>query len=272
MALRRLESLVPPPATPTAASGDFAEVEADLGTALPADYKELVRRYGYGSFCELLHLWSPFFGPCTMMEQAREVLDADTQLARVAPNAVPFARYPEPDGALPWARSDNGDVAYWLTWGEPKEWPVALWNPRGGERYDLVEGGAAAFLAAWIGGEPPLSLFRRPAIRSFDPWRARVHETIALSAASGPFEMRLEALRAAFDPVEMRGAYGDEDDDDKRQVHFVADHGAVRISYDTVYGHNVRLAAPAEQIDAARACVENAAATMGSTVVRVIRS
>jgi hypothetical protein len=271
MALPRLEALVPPPATPTAASGDFAAVEADLGTALPADYKELVRRYGYGSFCDFLHLWSPFFEPCTMMEQARAALDADTQLARVAPNAVPFARYPEPEGALPWARSDNGDVAYWLTWGKPEEWPVALWNPRSGQRFDLVEGGAAAFLSAWIGGDTAFTLFRKPAFRSFDPWRARVHETVALSAASGPFDGRLEALRASFAPVEMRGASGDEEDD-KRQVHFVADDGAVRLTYDTIHGHNVRLAAPAERIDAARARVEAAAATMGSTVVRVIRA
>jgi hypothetical protein len=206
-----------------------------------------------------------------MMSQARGVLDADTQLARFAPKAVPFARFPEPDGALPWARSDNGDVAYWLTWGAPDEWPVALWNPRSGQSYDLVEGGAAAFLAEWLVGDTTFKLFPKPSFRSFDPWRARVHETITLSAATGSFDARLAALRAAFDPVEARGSYG-EDEDDKRQVHFVAERGAVRLTYDTVYGHDVRLAAPAEMIDTSRARVEGAAASMGVAVVRVVRA
>jgi hypothetical protein len=271
MTVARLSELVSPPDAPVAAAGDFAAIEADLGTPLPGDYKELVRRYGYGTFCDFLQLWSPFFGDCTMMAEARGVLDADAQLARVAPKAVPFMRFPEPDGALPWARSDNGDVAYWLTWGEPEQWPVALWNPRSGQHYDLVERGAAAFLADWISGESTFKLFPKPAFRSFDPWRARVHETIALSASTGSFDARLAALRSAFEPVEMRGAHGDEDDE-RRQVHFVADGGAIRLTYDTVYGHSVRLAAPPEMIDAARARVEGAAATMGVSVERVIRA
>jgi len=263
-ALERLADLLPPPASPTAAVGDFAAIEADLGTPLPHDYKELVRRYGYGCFCELLHLWSPFFAECTMMSQARGALEADRQLARFSPKAVPFAVFPAPEGALPWARSDNGDVAYWLTWGEPDAWPVALWNPRSGDRYDLVEHGAAAFLAQWIGGETKLALFPEPEVRSFDPWRARAHATIPFSTPTIPFDARLHALMAAFAPVEMRGSYG-EDEDEKRQVHFVADGGAIRVTYDTVYGHNVRLAAPEASMDAARARIERALAATGCT-------
>jgi len=40
-ALGTLAALVPPPAAPTAAAGDFALVEADLGTPLPSDYREV---------------------------------------------------------------------------------------------------------------------------------------------------------------------------------------------------------------------------------------
>ncbi len=145
-ALDDLAALVSPPARPCAAEGDFALAEKDLGTPLPRDYKALIRRYGYGTFSDFLHLWSPFFVDSTMISRAREALDADRQLARVALKAVPFAQFPERDGALPWARSDNGDVIYWLTWGEPDAWPVAVWNARGGDRYDLIEGGNVAFL------------------------------------------------------------------------------------------------------------------------------
>jgi hypothetical protein len=270
--LEELFIIVPPPASPTAAAGDFAAVEADLGTKLPADYQELVRRYGYGTFSDFLHLWSPFFAPCTMMAQARASLDANRALARVVPKAVPFPPFPEPDGALPWASTDNGDVVYWLTWGAPDAWPVALWNPRAGEKYDLVEGGAAAFLAQWLGGQTRFRTMDAPDFRSFDPWRARVHETIEVKApAATTFDTRLAAILAAFAPVERRGAYGDEGSP-KRQVHFVAEGGAIRLTYDTVYGHNVRLAAPEEGIDDARAKLARAVASFGGTLGRVHRA
>jgi len=206
-----------------------------------------------------------------MMSEARGVLAADEQLSRSAPKAVPFAAFPARDGALPWARSDNGDVAYWLTWGEPDAWPVALWNPRSGDRYDLVEEGAATFLAQWIGGETRFQRFAKPEVRSFDPWRARVHETLTFSAPTSTFPARLQALAAAFAPIEPRGGFGD-DDEEKRQVHFVAERGAIRLTYDTVYGHNVRLAAPEAMIDAARARVERALASMGCAVTKLVRA
>jgi hypothetical protein len=270
--LEELFALVPPPASPTAAEGDFAAVEADLGTTLPSDYKELVHRYGYGTFSDFLNLWSPFFAPCTMMSQARDTLDADRSLARVAPKAVPFPPFPAADGALPWARTDNGDVVYWLTWGQADAWPVAVHNPRGGPKYDLVEGGAAALLVQWLRGQPRLSTIQSPSFRSFDAWRERVHETIEVKAPAGSsYGDRLAAILAAFAPVERRGEYGDEEDA-RRQVHFVAEEGALRITYDTVYGHNVRLAAPSDRIEAARETLARAVAAFEGSLGTVHRA
>ncbi|HRG94663.1 MAG TPA: SMI1/KNR4 family protein [Polyangiaceae bacterium] len=268
--LSRLRALAPPPAQPTASRGDFAEVEAELGAPLPPDWKALIEAYGYGTFVDFLHLWSPFFAPCTMASQARATLDADRQLARAWKKAVPFALFPEPDGALPWANTDNGDVLYWLTWGPPEEWPVAVWSPRGGERTDLVEGGAVEFLVGWLGGArvcplfPPDRDYRAPEARPrpcFDVWRERTHVSLALEVAvgsagggagAGTYARRLEALVAGLGPVESRGAYGDEDSE-QRQVHLLAADGAWRVTYDTVYGHQVRLAAPPAELAAARA-------------------
>ncbi len=272
MSLEELVALAPPPGSPTAAEGDFAAVEADLGTRLPAGYKALVHRYGYGAFSDFLHLWSPFFAPCTMMSQARAALDADRTLARVAARAVPFPLFPERDGALPWANTDNGDVVYWLTWGEPDSWPVAVWMPRGGEKYDLVEGGAAAFLVQWLDARRPFATMNSPTFRCFDAWRARVHETIAVNAPVGSsFDDRLAAILAAFAPVERRGEYGEEGSA-RRQVHFVAEAGAIRVTYDTVYGHNVRLAAPEDRIEVGRAALARAVATFGGALGTVHRA
>lgn len=285
MSLERLEQIVAPPLSPVAAHGDWSAVERALGTPLPSDWKALVEAYGYGSFCDFFHLQSPFFEPCTMIEQAKQTLDADRQLAKMFPKAVPFPSFPDADGALPWARTDNGDVAYWLTMGSPDDWPVAVWNPRGGERFELVDGGAVRFLAGWLGGEFAVSVFPKSAdFRKerdvwFDAWRMRVGQTIQLATESEtPEELegteyawRLAALVAALQPVTMRGGYGDEDDE-SRQVHFVANDGAWRLTYDTVYGHNIRLAAPAEQLDAARAKVDEGVRAMGCRVTRVVTS
>lgn len=282
--LSRLRALAPPPAQPTASRGDFAEVEAELGAPLPPDWKALIEAYGYGTFVDFLHLWSPFFAPCTMASQARATLDADRQLARAWKKAVPFALFPEPDGALPWANTDNGDVLYWLTWGPPDEWPVAVWSPRGGERTDLVEGGAVTFLVSWLGGARACPLFPpdrdyRSAEASprpcFDAWRERTHVSLVLEAGeageagagagAGTYARRLEALVAGLGPVESRGAYGDEDSE-QRQVHLLAADGAWRVTYDTVYGHQVRLAAPPAELDAARARITSIFEALGLRV------
>jgi hypothetical protein len=278
--VEKLVRLIPPPDSPTASNGDWALVEADLGTTLPRDWKALVERYGHGTFADFFHLLSPFFAPCTMMSTARGALAADRVIAKAFPKAIPFPLFPDAEGALPWAQTDNGDVAYWLTWGEPDEWPVAVRNPRGGEKYDLIEGGAARFLAGWLGGERACTVFPsdldfRDNSRSprFDPWIERVHVTLTLRETTPPpedleettYAWRLRALLAALAPIELRGEHGEEDDE-RRQVHFVARNGSWRLTYDRVYGHNIRLAAPPEQLDEAKRRVALAATAMGCAV------
>jgi hypothetical protein len=268
MSTPSLEVLVPPPAAPTAADGDFANVEQELGTALPADWKHLVRTYGYGTFGEFLHLWSPFFTPCPMAVQARGTLDADRELTMAAPGeAVPFPLYPDAEGALPWANTDNGDVVYWLTRRAPDAWPVAIWNARGGPEYDNVDGGAAALLLRWMAGEQFSRLLRPDPPRCFDPWRERTHFTVHLSGEARPFAERLASLIAALAPVELRGASGPADGD-RRQVHLVCEGGAWRFTYDTTYGHNLRVAVPPGDVAAMQARVRKATVAMGCTIRR----
>jgi hypothetical protein len=240
-------------------------VEQALGTSLPTDWKHLVGRYGYGTFGDFFHLWSPFFEPCTMLAQIRMTLEADRQLAVAAPNTVPFPLHPDPGGALPWGRSDNGDVAYWLTRGTADTWAAVLWNPRGGDEYDLVEGGAAALLAGWMSGERTGRRFPAGAPRCFDPWRERKHLTIHLTGDSRPFSERLQALVDELAPVEMRSA-SENDEDERRQVHFVSEQGAWRFTYDTIYGHNLRAAVPPDDVAAMQARIRKAAAAMGCRI------
>ncbi len=255
-ALAHLVGLCPPPERPVAADGNFAAVFSELGATLPSDWVALVSRYGYGTFGDHVHLWSPFFLPCTMMDQARVALEADRALARMHPKAVPFALFPDAQGALPWANTDNGDVAYWLTEsGTPDRWLVAVWNPRSGQEPSLHEG-ALDWISTWLEASDS---------RWFDPWRERTHLTIAIAdAANTPFVQRLARLQDVFGPVVARGGYGDEDGE-KRQVHFLASAGAWRLTYDTVYGHSIRVAAPKDELASAEAAVDRALRSMGCT-------
>lgn len=51
--------VVAPPRRPLAAPVDWATLEANIGTALPDDYKWIIERYGPGSFDEFLHVLEP---------------------------------------------------------------------------------------------------------------------------------------------------------------------------------------------------------------------
>lgn len=252
--LRRLAELAPPPKMPVAAEGDWEAVFADLGTSLPDDWRSLVSVYGYGTFGDHVHLWSPFFAPCTMMAQSRGALEADRMLARMHPKAVPFALHPEADGALPWAGTDNGDVAYWLTGrGSPNGWLVAVWNARSGREPLLFES-AVDWIRTWLSDSEA---------RWFDAYRERVLLTVRLAdTPATTYQDRLERLRDALGPVVARGAYGDESSE-ARQVHFLASEGAWKVTYDTVYGHAIRLAAPKDELALAEAAIDRALVSMG---------
>jgi hypothetical protein len=237
---------------------------------LPSDWKALVEAYGYGTFADFFHLWSPFFTACTMMSQARGALDADRTLAASWKGAVPFPLFPESGGALPWGRSDNGDVAYWLTKGKPDAWTVAIWNARGGERFHLVKGGALAFLEGWLGGKQRIEVFPNDIdfrdggrfAPCFDAWIERAHFTIDLEPPpEGSYAKRFATLTSELAPVTMRGGFGDEGAE-KRQAHFMA-RGTWKITYDTVYGHNLRVSVPKSNVKAARAELRKAVEKMG---------
>ena len=82
---------------------------------------------------------------------------------------------------------------------------------------------------------------------------------------------RLGPLLEALGPAQVRGSYGEEEE--RRQVHFVAREGAWRFTYDTVYGHNLRVAVPPDAVEEARARVAEAlerAGLVGTYVAHVL--
>jgi hypothetical protein len=125
-----LVELLPPPEVPIETHGEWAQIERQLGTSLPADYKWFIETYGTGSICiEFVRVLNPFAenragnllscGAVTL-EWLRE--NQDHTALRV--NDYPV--FPEPGGILPWGTSGNGHEFFWLTQGEPDTWSVVL--------------------------------------------------------------------------------------------------------------------------------------------------
>lgn len=148
MGLDRLIRLVPPPATPVDAGSDWQAVTRRLGVRLPGDYRGLVEQYGWGEFCDLLRLWTPF--------GTNRFNGIDWQTAPAPPVSArdreryPYPLHPAPGGLLVWGGTIDADRLCWLTGGEPQDWPVVVWSEDG--RYETFAPGAAEFIEGWIGG------------------------------------------------------------------------------------------------------------------------
>ncbi|WP_416903546.1 SMI1/KNR4 family protein [Micromonospora echinospora] len=145
----------PPSSVPVAV--DWAEVESRLGNALPSDYKWLVKNYGPGSFGGFFYLFCPGF--------SRDGLDLEYQHMRTtwaleylkeAGHALPRG----PHELISFGRSENGDVAYWVTSrsGNPDRWTVALGEPRG-PLWEEFDGGTVEWLEAVLSRRTRMRIF-----------------------------------------------------------------------------------------------------------------
>ncbi|MFE3109184.1 SMI1/KNR4 family protein [Kitasatospora indigofera] len=143
--------LVEPPANPVHGNGDWAQAEAALGLGLPADFKALVERYGFGQFVGFISPLTPFGGRNLLVEQAQGLLDGERSFRRRNPEKCPYPFHPEPGGLLPWAGVDSGARLCWLTDGEPDSWTVVAWSPRSWY-YEAHDVGAVGFLHGLLSG------------------------------------------------------------------------------------------------------------------------
>lgn len=168
MSLDRLRTLVPPPESPLESGDDSAwgAVEEELGTALPGDYKQLVRVYGTGMFDGFLYLFNPFSQDPhgNLVEEGRAVLSAYTTSRSSSPDRLPMPPYPEPGGLLPVGRTENGDELYWVTDGTPDTWPVCLLSSRASDQ-ETHRTTVTGFLADWFAGDLTTRVFPADVLR-----------------------------------------------------------------------------------------------------------
>lgn len=141
------DTLVPPRSPRHDDSNGSSAIE---GQDLPSDYLDFVRTYGRGVIADFLRVLLP--------HSANRFLDLSTQLTRQSRAltdlrerfglALPHRPYPEPNGLIPWAISDNGDVCFWRTSDEsPDTWTVVVADGRMSDWYEYP-GGMSQFLEA----------------------------------------------------------------------------------------------------------------------------
>lgn len=136
MSVNDIIAIMSPPSTPfeVPAKGQWLNVESQLGTALPDDYKEFVQVYGTGSVDNFLWI----FNPVSKNENINLLAQIKTQLAVLIElqsygETIPYKLFPAEGGLLPFAITDNGDVLFWQSVGDPNDWTVLVNEARSPE-------------------------------------------------------------------------------------------------------------------------------------------
>jgi hypothetical protein len=129
--------------------GPWGRIEAELGTRLPQDYKDIVRIYGLGDNLDFMGAYAPqFWNP-----RSRLVYEV-TKVCEVLRRDPYFGHpiWPEPDGVLPFAGTAFGNYLLWSTRGNPDDWQIVIRDRIAGH-FLIYNCGLTEFLAALVMGE-----------------------------------------------------------------------------------------------------------------------
>lgn len=129
---------------------DWAGIEADLGTRLPADYKLLAEVFPSGWFRQFVRPRKPSrpAGGAQRFLDEFPARQAATLRRWRAEGQVsfPYPVYPDSGGLLLWGSIRNGGYALWLTGaGEPQDWPVVLTSQQC-DHWERFDGTVCEFL------------------------------------------------------------------------------------------------------------------------------
>jgi SUKH superfamily protein len=172
MDIEDFKNVLTPPVEPFQAIGDWAAVEAELGTSLPSDYKQFIEAYGTGKINDFIMVFNPFASNryVNLIEAGTVVGDAYRTSRANAPEYYDQRVYPEPGGLLAVARTDNGNDIYWRTVGQPDAWTVVAYQGRGPNYYDY-RGSLTEFLSGLLTRTLLCDVFPDDAFRSSPEFR-----------------------------------------------------------------------------------------------------
>jgi len=162
--VERLTRVLAPPAG-AAAPTPWADAVPVLGSALPADYRDFVDRYGGGDIDGELAVLHPYRGetvpgaPPGFAGFAAFAADVGRDLAALQAEGLPgpsYPLFPSPGGLLVWGVTLNADRLFWDTAGtDPDGWPVVVWFRHRAEPWAAFEGPMTRFLLDLVSGPGP---------------------------------------------------------------------------------------------------------------------
>lgn len=171
MTIDALVKVIPPPNEPLEAFvGPWVAVEAKLGTPLPHDYKEFIRRYGNGLLLDFIWISVPLSDSDNCLE--RGVPLVNRIFATEFPD-FPYAIWPDPGGVLPFGTSEDGGYLFWRMTGPPSEWSIVAWG-REFETCEVFDCGLAEFLVGVATGAFRPAHFPRDLTSCAHPFRSVV--------------------------------------------------------------------------------------------------
>jgi hypothetical protein len=158
VAIEELVAFIPPPATPIDGEGDWSVAEGEFGIAFPADFKQLIRRYGTGRFYGDLRVANP------LQPWGRDLIRDDLARYGELRDACEMSLklFPESPGLLPWGGDSNGHLYCWWTEGAPDSWRLVQVFHGYEEEIEPVLGPITSFLVRFISNEYPNMLGGNP--------------------------------------------------------------------------------------------------------------
>jgi len=127
---------------------DWSDVERELRTPLPVDYKELLNRFPGGVF-RGVGIYSPVVSVQAWIEYKRDLEElleilGDEDLEYLT--GVDYGLFPEPGGLLPWGTDGQGGTLCWITAStDPDTWKIA-YHDQGADEWREHPGPATQLL------------------------------------------------------------------------------------------------------------------------------
>ena len=150
MTIEALTQVIPPPRNPAGVFlGPWEPIEVELGTALPPDYKDLVRVYGSGYYMEFFGIHIPRSPNLNIRLETQVPAICATFFDRAE---LPYPLWPEPKGLVPFGGTDNGDFLFWLPREASEDWRVVVWD-RGLWNFEAFDCDVTSFIAGLATGE-----------------------------------------------------------------------------------------------------------------------
>ena len=142
--LQSLKKVIPPPASPVCAAGDWKAVEKGLGFKLPVDYKRFIAAYGTGSIQSFMHMWNYLDFPINDIRDSIQRITSEFEYDKRAGYPIEYIPYPQPGCLIPFCSTDDGNYLTWRTQGVPSKWDVVAYDSGSGS---LVHAKVAGMVA-----------------------------------------------------------------------------------------------------------------------------